>query len=205
ISDGKCINDPAILRQLAQNNVFTSQSPRGRELSLLGNQVAACGKPFYAHPKYDVFDATVFNKVFLTSNGGRDVVWVSSQNNKKVLCFDHINRDLLKRKMAQPGNRFNLDWNRFGIRDKPIWSYDCKDSVALAVCSNAVVVAKKSEIVALNLKDGSVLWSENISSSPVNWGLAVDRDGRVIVTLEDGQVLCFGGTGLAAAQTSRKL
>lgn len=102
--------------------------------------------------------------------------------------------------MAQPGNRFNLDWNRFGISDKPIWSYDCKDSIALAACSNAVVVASKSEIVALNLKDGSVLWSEEVPSAPVSWGLAVDCNGRVIITLEDGQVLCFGKTGLAAAQ-----
>ena len=94
--------------------------------------------------------------------------------------------------MAQPGNRFNLDWNRFGISDKPLWSYNCKDSLALATCSNAVVVAKKSEIVALNLEDGRVLWSENIPLAPVSWGLAVDRDGRVIVTLEDGQILCFG-------------
>ena len=94
--------------------------------------------------------------------------------------------------MAQPGIRFNLDWNRFGIRDKPLWSYDCKNSTALAACSNAVVVAKKSEIVALNLKDGSVLWSEEVPSAPVSWGLAVDRDGRVIVTLEDSRIICFG-------------
>ena len=107
--------------------------------------------------------------------------------------------------MAQPGNRFNLDWNRFGIRDKPIWSYDCKDSVAMAACNNSVVVAKKSEIVALNIEDGSVLWSEEVPSTPVSWGLAVDRDGRVIVTLEDGQVLCFGETNYAAAQTQSNL
>ena len=93
--------------------------------------------------------------------------------------------------MAQPGNRFNLDWNRIGIKDTPLWTYNCKDSVAMAVCSNAVVVAKKSEIVALNLKDGNILWSENLPSAPVSWGLAVDRDGRVIVALEDGQILCF--------------
>ncbi|MCH8120309.1 MAG: PQQ-binding-like beta-propeller repeat protein, partial [Planctomycetes bacterium] len=46
-----------------------------------------------------------------------------------------------------------------------------------------------------NLKDGSVLWSKALPSAPVNWGLAVDSVGRVIVTLEDGQILCFGGTG----------
>jgi len=200
ISDGKCLNDPAVLRQLTQNNVFTSQSPRGCELSLLADEVVACGKPFYAHPKYDVFDNTVFNRVFLTSSSGRDVVWVSSQNNKKILCFEHIDRKLLSKRMAEPPNRFNVDWKRFGVRDKPLWSYDCKDSVALAVCSNAVVVAKKSEIVALNLKDGSVLWSEALPSAPVNWGLAVDRNGRTVVTLEDGQIQCFGHRAFAFSQ-----
>ena len=94
--------------------------------------------------------------------------------------------------MAQPGNRFNLDWNRIGIKDTPLWNYNCKDSLAMAVCSNTVMVAEKSKIVALNIKDGSVFWSENVALAPVSWGLAVDRDGRVIVTLEDGQILCFG-------------
>ncbi len=194
ISDGKCLNDPKPLARCQ------SQSPRGWELSLLADQVVACGKPFYAHPKYDVFDNTVFNRVFLTSSRGRDIVWVSSQNSKKILCFDNIDRELLRRKMAEPSNRFNVDWKRLGVRDKPLWSYYCKDSVAWAVCSNAVVVAKKSEIVALNLRDGEVLWSEAVPSAPVDWGLAVDRDGRVIVTLEDGQILCFGQRAFAFSQ-----
>jgi outer membrane protein assembly factor BamB len=198
-ADGKCLNNPALLRNFTQNNLHTSQNPRGSELSLLGDKVVACGKPFYAHPKYEVFDATVFNRVFLASNGGRDVVWVSSQNNKKILCFDNIDRELLAKKMAEPPNRFNLDWKRLGINRKPLWSYDCKDSAAMAVCSNAVVVAKKSEIVALNLKDGGIMWSEALSSAPVIWGLAVDRAGRVIVSLEDGQILCFGQKAFASS------
>jgi len=163
--------------------------------------VVACGKPYYAHPKYDVFDNTVFGKVFLASTGSQDVVWASSQNNKQVLCFDHIDRELLKRKMAEPGNRFNLDWKRLGVKDKPLWGRDCKDSVAMAVCSNAVVVAGKSEIVALDLKDGTVLWSQALQVAPVPWGLAVERNGRAVVTLEDGQVLCFGQRILAFSQS----
>jgi outer membrane protein assembly factor BamB len=186
ITDGRCLNDPGPLANCA------SQSPRGCELSLLGDQVAACGKPFYAHPNYNVFDATVFNKVFLTSSGGRDIVWVSNQNNKKVLCFDNIDRQLLRQRMENPGNRFNLDFGKLGIKDKPLWSYDCKESVAFAVCKNAVVIANESEIVAMNLKDGRILWSLPVSSSPVPWGLAVDRNGNVVVSLENGQVLCFG-------------
>jgi outer membrane protein assembly factor BamB len=187
IADGKCLNDPAPLAKCE------SQSPRGWELSLLGGQVVACGKPFYAHPKYNVFDTTAFNKIFLASAGGRDVVWVSRQYDKQVLCFERLDRAALRQKMAEPRNRFNLDWKRIGTRDKPLWARDCKDSVAFAVCRNAVLIAGKSEIVALNLKDGTRLWSETLPASPVPWGLAVDRNGRAVVTLEDGQILCFGG------------
>ena len=193
-ADGKCLNNEDALRVLVQNNLVASQTPRGWELSLLGDQVVACGKPFYAHPKYDVYDATVFDKVFLTSSSGRDVVWVSNQKNKKVLCYDQIDRKLLKAKMANPRNRFNINWSRIGVKDKPSWDYNCKDSVAITVCKNAVVVAGKSEIVALDLQDGKVFWSQAVPAAPVAWGLAIDRDGRAIVSLEDGQVMCLGSS-----------
>jgi outer membrane protein assembly factor BamB len=189
VKDGKCLNDPGPLAQCQ------SQSPRGWELFLLGDQVVACGKPFYAHPMYEVYDNTVFSKVFLTSASGRDIIWASNQNNRRVMCFDPIDRDLLSKTMANPGNRFHVDWAKLGIKDKPLWSYDCKDSAAVAVCSNAVVVARKSQLVALDLNDGKVLWSQPLPAAPVTWGLAVDRDGRVVVTLEDGQVRCFGRSG----------
>ena len=190
--DGKCLNDPNLVQTLTQNNVLLSKSPRGWELSLLGNQVVACGKPFYAHPKYDVFDSTVFSRVFLTSSAGRDVVWVSNQNSRRILCFDHIDRKLLNQSMANPQNRSLVDWAKLGIKKEPLWSHQCNQSVAIAVCGNAVVVAEKSKIVALNLKNGSLLWSHGLPSPAVSWGLAVDRNGRVVVTLEDGTVLCFG-------------
>ncbi|NIP22825.1 MAG: PQQ-binding-like beta-propeller repeat protein, partial [Phycisphaerae bacterium] len=183
LTDGKCLNDPAPLANCV------SRSPRGWELSLLGEQVVACGRPFYAH---NVFDNTVFNRVFLASSGTRDIAWVSNQNNRKVVCFDGINRQSLRQRMANPGNRFNIDWQKLGIMDKPQWKYNCNESVSLAVCNNAVVVANRTEIVALDIKDGKVLWSQPVSSPPVPWGLAVERNGNVIVSLENGQVLCFG-------------
>jgi outer membrane protein assembly factor BamB len=53
------------------------------------------------------------------------------------------------------------------------------------------VVAAAKELVALDLTDGHRLWAEPLPAPAVDWGLAVDREGRVIVTLEDGQVVCF--------------
>jgi outer membrane protein assembly factor BamB len=186
VSDRKCLNSPEPLKPC------NSTSPRGWELFLLGGKVVACGRPFYAHPNYGVFDNTVFNRVLLSSTGDRDIVWVSNQKNRRVACFANIDRESLNKKMAESRNRFNVDWRQLGISDKPLWNYNCKESVALAVCKNAVVVGEKSKIVVLNLQDGKMLWSKPLPSPPVPWGLAVDRDGRIIVTLKDGQVICFG-------------
>ena len=184
-TDGKCLNDPAPLASCE------SSSPRGWELSLLADQVVACGKPFYAHPKYDVYDDTVFNKVFLASSGNRDIIWTSSQYSGKVICFEHIDRASLPALLAPAIGR-GTPAERRGLKDKPLWSYDCKDSVAWVVGNTAVLIATKSQIIALNIENGKILWSQPVPASPVTWGMAVDRDGRVIVTLEDGKVLCFG-------------
>ena len=105
-----------------------------------------------------------------------------------MLCYNRIDRDAFKGKV----NLFQLDWGKIGIKDKPLWAYDCKDGVAFAVAKNAVVVAREEEIVALNAADGKVLWSQPLPAAPVEWGVAIDRDGCVVVTLEDGRVLCFG-------------
>jgi len=63
-TSGNCLNDPNLVQRITQNNVLLTQAPRGWELSLLGDHVVACGRPFYAHPEYEVYDATVFSRVF---------------------------------------------------------------------------------------------------------------------------------------------
>jgi outer membrane protein assembly factor BamB len=47
-------------------------------------------------------------------------------------------------------------------------------------------------VVALDLESGNVLWKHPLPSPPVPWAMAVNREGRVVVTLENGLVLCFG-------------
>ncbi len=85
----------------------------------------------------------------------------------------------------------------FEIPHKPIWEIEVEDSNAIALCKNAVVIARKSAggsafVGAINLDDGEFLWGQALPFSPVPWGLAVDSEGRVVVTLKDGQVMCYG-------------
>jgi len=190
--DGRCLNDPKSVQRITQNNVLLSQSPRGWELSLLADQVVAFGRPFYADPQYEVYDPSVFGRVFLTSLSGRDIAWVGTQDRKQVLCFESIDKEALRQRVLNPRDPLVVDWAELGVKQKPVWSYNCADSVAIAVCSNAVVMAEKSKVVALSMEDGRLLWSHAIPSSPADWGLAVSRDGCVILVLEDGRILCLG-------------
>ena len=182
ISTGKCLNDPEPLKKCMW------QSPRGWELYLIGDKIVAGGQPYYRHPKQSVYNIDVSEKILHASNDKRDIIWV---NQKKVICSHHINKQLLNDCVLgqmYSGYRAPI-WQNL----KPVWEYNCEGSTALAVCNNAVVVAEKSQIVVLDIQNGKILWSHPLMYSPVPWGLAVGRDGRIIVTLEDGSVRCFGG------------
>ena len=58
-----------------------------------------------------------------------------------------------------------------------------------------LVIAEESKIIAVDIDDGGVMWSHLLPAAPVEWGLAIDRQGRAIVTLADGRILCFGAAG----------
>jgi outer membrane protein assembly factor BamB len=190
IRDGKCLNDPASLRLCASN------CSRGWELSLVGDKVVAFGMPLYGHPEYPVYDPTVTNKILHSAVGDRDIVWL---NNRTVMCFNPVERELLNNCVADPDKKsffMNVGWGKFDIPDKPLWEYN-EESIAIALCKNAVVMAVKSPdgtmgVGALDLQDGNLWWKHVLPCSPVPWGLAVDSNGRIIVTLKDGEVICFG-------------
>ena len=185
IEDGKLLNSKGEIERL---RTCASTAPRGCELYELGDRVMVSGKPMYAHPRYPVYDRTVTEKMLFASAKDRDVAWL---NNQRIMCFPRIDREAMNESIAQEKDRV-APWTSLIRRDKPLWEYDCQGSVAVALCSNAVVVATGKEIVALSLEDGDVLWKKPLPAAPVSYGLAVDSDGRVVVTLEDGRVLCFG-------------
>ena len=120
------------------------------------------------------------------------MVWTSSQADQHILCFRQLDKAALARKLAAPGAGFHVNWATLAPQDKPEWTFKCRKALATAVGANGVVVATESKLLMLNLDDGSTVWTQTLPAPPVPWGLAVDRTGRVIVTLEDGRVLCFG-------------
>ena len=73
--------------------------------------------------------------------------------------------------------------------------------MAFARSKNAILFAgtgtnRAPSLEALNIKTGERLWksSQPIQGPPVRWGMAVDRDGLVVVALKEGDVMCFGPT-----------
>jgi outer membrane protein assembly factor BamB len=79
---------------------------------------------------------------------------------------------------------------------------DGSDTVALALAGNAVLavceVPQPSNLAArwvvrcLSPEDGRVLWEHGLSGAALAGGLLVDRDGRIVVVLENGAAICFG-------------
>lgn len=186
---GQCLNDAKPLADCR------SQSPRGWELSLLGDQVVACGKPFYAHPSYDVYDSTVFSRTFIAPGDDRVVTWAAGYDAHRIMGYADFDWQGLARKMAGADNRFLVDWDKIAPSGNPDWSATFARVHAMAACRNAVLVASETELVALNPADGEVRWRRPIPVPPVPWGLAVDSAGRAVVTLVNGGMLCFGQGG----------
>ncbi len=93
-------------------------------------------------------------------------------------------------------------------RPKAIWKKNpFTENNAVAVSKNAIVVTgvirkgvwpnikTTSGISAFDLKTGRQLWLHSLPAEPSGWGIAINRDGKVIVSLQDGRVVCFGARG----------
>ncbi|MHC4508095.1 MAG: outer membrane protein assembly factor BamB family protein, partial [Planctomycetota bacterium] len=193
LKDGTCLNDPRAVRAVVRNNVLSSQSPRGWELYLMGNQVVACGPSFYSDPQWPEYDNTVEARTLMTLSGDRHVAWVDK---KKVLCYAPVDKGILTKLVTRRtfANEQHIlpQWGTFRLSRKPLWQFECSDSEAVAITCNAVLVAGDDYLTCLDLSSGKQLWSQPLPMAPVPWGIVVDRRGRVIVTLTDGQAMCFG-------------
>ena len=46
-------------------------------------------------------------------------------------------------------------------------------------------------LTAIDLEKGTPLWTTSLPAAPAAWGIAVSDQGRILVTLVDGQLLGF--------------
>jgi outer membrane protein assembly factor BamB len=89
------------------------------------------------------------------------------------------------------------------------WSTDLGESdkfevVSLVVAPNGVVAVVRQQqkaraqsqwyVVALNKNNGNLIWRHELRQTPLPDGLMVDRSGQVVVTMVNGNLICFGGT-----------
>jgi len=194
LATGKCLNDVGLVHRKAGGNLPASESPRGASLFLVGDRVMVSDQPFYAHPKWRVYDSSVQNKTWLGSVGDRDVTWV---NNTRVVGYPRVEE--------KRSERFLASWGKPRVAGvEPAWEFESKESTAIALARNAVVVSRPSEIGAFQLQDGKPLWNQTVPGVTVPWGIALDRAGRVFASLEGGQIVCYGSTN-AAQSTVRSL
>ena len=80
------------------------------------------------------------------------------------------------------------------------------NTVAVALAKNAVVSVYRQAtpghrdgrwiMRAFDLRDGETMWQRKLPGPARPGALSIDRDGRVLVVLEDGRVICAGGKSL---------
>lgn len=170
-------------------------------LSLQDNQLAFPGGNVYPTALYDLSTGQCANKPAGPKTSRRIVLHPRS-------AWEPIESDTL----PTPAGTLRLQYPRGGRllalslqpagAARPAWSVNLFAYAGAVATPNAVLLlARPSELedgqpapyrlTALNLKDGSALWSHRLPAAPVPWGLAIDAQARIILTLEDGRILAF--------------
>jgi outer membrane protein assembly factor BamB len=79
--------------------------------------------------------------------------------------------------------------------DLKMWASESVLPAAIAMAKDQMVVSRadngRFSVSGFSRADGSNIWTTTLPSQPVMNGLALDREGRVLVTLCDGSVLCL--------------
>ena len=93
------------------------------------------------------------------------------------------------------------NWRIWPKRDakpprEPAWQLPpARKFNAFVVAPNLLLAAgqegSQAFLTAISLQDGSLLWQEKLPAAPVKGGLACDQQGRVLVSLSDGRILCL--------------
>ncbi|MHC4877123.1 MAG: outer membrane protein assembly factor BamB family protein [Planctomycetota bacterium] len=96
-------------------------------------------------------------------------------------------RDFLRRRGRQAAQPKNLWMDK---ADRRFTSFVVTDDVLIGT-GHHDAKPDQAFVWAIRIKDGADVWSHELPANVVKGGAAIDRDGRLLVTLEDGKLLCF--------------
>jgi outer membrane protein assembly factor BamB len=96
-----------------------------------------------------------------------------------------------KRRSTAPGNR---------PQRKPVWQTNQPELFTAFVVTPQTLIAggpakddqRLGRLSAINMENGKTQWVKELPSVPVKAGIAMDHQHRIVVSLEDGQILCYG-------------
>jgi outer membrane protein assembly factor BamB len=172
LQNGKCLTDP-----LAPPS--HTQFRAGSDLFVVGDKVAVSGPPLYS----PTGDYRMVSEAILQTPAGDVIASLGPHNSTLAL--------------ADPGAADKP-------KPTPKWVKKPVSRIyGLAIARNAIVVVGSHDpakvggtptasVQALSIEDGRTLWQHTLPALPASWGVAADRNGRTIVTLQDGKVMCFG-------------
>jgi hypothetical protein len=95
-------------------------------------------------------------------------------------------REFLRRRGRNPGPEHV--WR--DALDRRFTSFVVSSDILLAT-GHADKTPDQHFLVAINVKDGTDIWSRRLPADAVKGGTAIDASGRIFVTLENGQLCCF--------------
>jgi outer membrane protein assembly factor BamB len=144
----------------------------------------------------------------------RETVALVNFQHGKLTCLDAAKVTARLEKEFDPNDavldrrrRFSLS-QAFQADGSVRWTTDLGESdkfevVSLVVAPNAIVAVVRQQqkaraqsqwyVVALNKTNGNLIWRQEVRQDPLPDGLMVDRSGQVIVTMINGNLICFGG------------
>jgi outer membrane protein assembly factor BamB len=148
-----------------------------------------------------------------------DKLYLAGGNAGSPAVFDILTgRCLDPGQRNRPGRELRLSVLRNGDKDtnrhvevvgQPLYSSsdspmfpNAWNSGKSLVWADAIVATANAQFLVRQTEDrwclvaqghgGNTLWEQPLPTEPVRWAVAVDARGRIVVTLRDGRVLCFG-------------
>ncbi|MBI1310402.1 PQQ-binding-like beta-propeller repeat protein [bacterium] len=104
-----------------------------------------------------------------------------------------LTKDAAREFLRRRGRATNLPKNLWVDKaDRRFTSFIATDSV-LVGAGHPDAQPDEAFLTAIRVKDGADLWTQKLPSNVVKGGAAIDAQGRILVTLENGQLLCFAG------------